>query len=87
MRVVLDTNVLVSGLVFGGKPLAVMEVFFSGRCELVVSEPVLKELEQKLSTKFGWRSLALSRVGVRGILGWGETRVERCCSHIIELSP
>ena len=60
MRAVLDTNVLISGLVFGGKPLAAMEVFFSGRCELVVSEPALKELDRKLSTKFGWRSPAIA---------------------------
>jgi putative PIN family toxin of toxin-antitoxin system len=60
MPVVLDTSVLISGLVFGGKPLAVMEFIFSGRLDLVVSEPALLELEQKLSTKFGWRSTAIA---------------------------
>lgn len=56
MRAVLDTNVYISGLVFGGKPRAGIEFVFSGGCRLVVSEPILNELSRKLSTKFGWRN-------------------------------
>jgi hypothetical protein len=35
-----------------------MEFIYSGGCDLVVSEPALKELEQKLSIKFSWRRQA-----------------------------
>jgi putative PIN family toxin of toxin-antitoxin system len=82
MRAVLDTNVLISGLVFGGKPLPVMELIFSGGCEQVVSEPALKELERKLSTKFGWRSpaiaLALEAIRDRAVIVSPSEAVTEC---------
>ena len=43
MRVVLDTNVLVSGLFFGGISRAVLEAWATGRFELVVSPLIVDE--------------------------------------------
>ena len=37
IRIVLDTNVYVSALVFGGKPLAVLQLAESGGFQVVVS--------------------------------------------------
>ncbi len=55
MRVVLDTNVVVSALIFpGGPPEAVYRLALEGRLELVTSEPLLVELGRVLSSKFGW---------------------------------
>ena len=34
---------------------AILELVLSGGCELVLSDPILKELRRKLSTRFGWR--------------------------------
>lgn len=54
MRVVLDTNVLVSALLFGGKPSRIVELAKDGRIELFVSPFILDEFENKLKAKFGF---------------------------------
>ena len=60
MRVVLDTNVLVSALLFpGGAPEAVYRLGRQGRIELVSSGALLLELAQVLAVKF-----ALDRDGL-----------------------
>jgi putative PIN family toxin of toxin-antitoxin system len=51
-RVVLDTNVLVSALVFGGKPRKVVELLSHGRIEVVMSEEILTELRRNVLGKF-----------------------------------
>ena len=43
MRVVLDTNVVVSGLLFGGVPGRILTAWTSGAFVLVLSPPVLDE--------------------------------------------
>ena len=43
MRVVVDTNVLVSGVFFGGPPGRVLEVWRDGLVDLVVSKEILAE--------------------------------------------
>lgn len=53
-RVVLDTNVFVSGLVFGGKSRIILEMAEDGAFELAVSEFIRVELEGILQQKFGW---------------------------------
>ena len=53
-RVVLDTNVFVSGLVFGGKPRMILEMAEGGVFELAVSQAIRAELEEILEQKFGW---------------------------------
>ncbi len=57
MRVVLDTNILVSALIFpGGPPEDVYRLALEGRVELVTSRPLLVELGRVLTEKFGWES-------------------------------
>lgn len=53
MKVVLDTNVIVSGLLFGGKPLQIIETVVEGKIEAYTSEGLLKELLEILGEKFG----------------------------------
>ena len=56
MRVVADTNVLVSALIFpGGPPEAFYRLALEGKVELVTSRPLLAELGRVLSDKFGWQ--------------------------------
>jgi putative PIN family toxin of toxin-antitoxin system len=43
VRVVLDTNVLVSGIFFGGLPARVLDAWADGRLELVLSPAILDE--------------------------------------------
>lgn len=43
MRVVLDTNVLVSGVFFAGLPGLILKAWRDGRFELVLSEEIIEE--------------------------------------------
>ena len=55
MRVVADTDVLVSALIFpGGAPEAFYRLALEGRIELFTSRRLLTELGRVLSEKFGW---------------------------------
>jgi putative PIN family toxin of toxin-antitoxin system len=49
-----DTNVYVSGLEFGGIPLAFLEHARAGAFRLAVSGPLLAEVREVLCIKFAW---------------------------------
>ena len=51
-RVVLDTNGLLSALVFGGKPRQVVELLARGMIEVVISPEILTEMRRKIAGKF-----------------------------------
>jgi uncharacterized protein len=56
VRVVADTNVLVSALIFpGGPPEAFYRLALEGGIDLVTSRPLLTELGRVLTEKFGWQ--------------------------------
>ncbi|HKN75782.1 MAG TPA: putative toxin-antitoxin system toxin component, PIN family [Candidatus Acidoferrum sp.] len=61
MRIVVDTNVIVSALVFGGLPRRVFEVVESGRCEFYYSAEIESETGRVLRDKFGWDEQRLDR--------------------------
>ena len=52
MRAVLDTNVLISGLFWRGAANACLVAAEAGLYELVLAEPILVELREKLTDKF-----------------------------------
>ena len=52
MRVVADTNVLISALLFGGVSDQVFLAGLRGEIQLITSDPLLKELERVLKNKF-----------------------------------
>lgn len=51
-RVVLDTNVLLSALVFGGRPRQVVELLARDLIDLVISEEILTEMRRHVANKF-----------------------------------
>lgn len=56
MRVVYDTNVVVSGMLFGGLPLRTLEVIRAQKATLIASEEMISELHVVLSRdKFRFR--------------------------------
>jgi uncharacterized protein len=61
MRIVVDTNVIVSALVFGGLPRRVFEAVESGRCEFYYSAQIESETRRVLRDKFGWDEGRLDR--------------------------
>lgn len=56
MRVLLDTNVLVSAILFGGVPRQLFDAALIGALDLATSQPLLAELETVLTRKFQFRS-------------------------------
>lgn len=55
MRVVLDTNILISAFVFpGGAPEDVVRAALERRVEMVTSPTLLAEFARVLAAKFGW---------------------------------
>jgi uncharacterized protein len=63
-RVVVDTNVFVSGLTFKGKPREVLDLAWQGEIHVYISSFILKELEDALREDFGW-----SREEIRYTIG------------------
>lgn len=53
-RVVIDTNVFISGLNFAGKPGEVLDLFIREEIDVLVSPFILSELGNILGKKFGW---------------------------------
>ena len=70
MRVVFDTNVIVSGLNFPGNERLVLELALRGRFELYLSTFILEEAAGVLERKFDWdperSTLALRTLGSAG---------------------
>jgi len=55
MKIVLDTNVFISGIFFAGPPYQILQAWRDGRIELVVSPQILAEYRQvavRLSQKY-----------------------------------
>lgn len=65
MKVVFDTNILVSALVFpGGQADAALQRVVDERDELILSKPILDELLGVLARKFGRDIEQLSRIAM-----------------------
>jgi len=54
LKVVVDTNVLVSGLTFKGKPREILDLVWRGDLDACISSFILKELEETLKKDFSW---------------------------------
>ena len=58
MLVLLDTNVLISAILFGGVPRALLRIAIQGRVRLITSPRLLDELEELLREKFDFSHAA-----------------------------
>ena len=54
VKVVVDTNVLVSATLFGGNPEKIMDLAREGKIKLIISEEILGEFKEVLKRKFGF---------------------------------
>ncbi len=72
-RVVLDSNIYISALLFGGKPLRAVQLAEQGAFILLTSPPIQSEVESTLTAKFGY-SRAMIRKSCH--------RVWRCAEQI-----
>jgi len=48
LRVVLDTNILISAIVFGGKPRKILEAVFQEKIQICLSQAITDELTEVL---------------------------------------
>jgi putative PIN family toxin of toxin-antitoxin system len=62
-RIVLDTNVLISAIVFGGRPREVLERVISGTCSIAISLEMLDEFQGVLEgRKFRYPSAIVHNI-------------------------
>ena len=54
IKVTADTNIYVSALNFGGKPLQLLELARAGTIELATSNAIITEMSRILYNKFSW---------------------------------
>lgn len=54
IKVVFDTNIFISAIIFGGNPRRCLELARTKEIELVASSAILLELTRKLKEKFSW---------------------------------
>jgi putative PIN family toxin of toxin-antitoxin system len=62
IRVVLDSNVYVSALLFGGNPRAVLQWGQKGSYELMVCRAISDEVGRTLRFKFNWSEAQISAI-------------------------
>jgi uncharacterized protein len=63
MRVVLDTNVIVSAILFGGKPRQILKAGISGTIRIHISNTLVAELQGVLQKpKFGFNSQIIQSI-------------------------
>ena len=63
MRIIVDTNVVMSGVFFGGVPGRILDAWAGGRLELVLSPDILQEYRRvgaELAARYPERSGALA---------------------------
>ena len=60
LRVVIDTNVWVSGLTFQGRPREVLDFVWKSHLEACISPFILMELERTLLKDFNWSKKQVS---------------------------
>jgi putative PIN family toxin of toxin-antitoxin system len=55
LKVVIDTSIIISGVVYGGKPYEILELAIDKNVFNVVSLYILDEIKGVLVNKFGWQ--------------------------------
>lgn len=48
MKIVIDTNIIISGIFFGGKPRELLKQWFSGKCTVICTEDILREYRRTI---------------------------------------
>jgi len=62
LRVVLDTNVYISAILFGGKCEEILKLVSQGLFEVVISKKILDEIKSVLMKKFYWPDKQVAEV-------------------------
>lgn len=54
LEITADSNIYISALVFGGRPLQFLNAARAGIFSLAISDPLLDEIRRVLNVKFRW---------------------------------
>jgi uncharacterized protein len=80
VKAVLDTNVVLSAILFGGKPRQILEAALGGTIKICISGPTIAELETVLQrAKFGFSSQMVQTIisEITAIAEWIEPHRHR----------
>jgi len=77
MRVVCDTNVLISGIVFGGSPYEILYEASERKIVVVISAPILNEVQKVLRNKFNFSGEELAYLSRLGIFVEPQIKVDK----------
>jgi len=61
-RVVLDTNIYISAILFGGKPETIWKKVKRGEVQIFISKAILQEISSVLRRKFDWETSKIKKV-------------------------
>ncbi len=86
LKVVFDTNIYISAIVFGGPPQICLEAAHGGKIELCTSKAILLELSNKLREKFGWSEEDIKEVLV-GISKFVQVTTPKISVAVIKDNP
>lgn len=62
LRVVLDTNIIISAILFGGKPEKLIKLALAGKINLLISYDIIAETVFILRNKFKWSNYQVREV-------------------------
>ena len=85
-KVVFDTNIYISAILFGGNPRQCLELAREKSFELFSSKAILLELSQKLQGKFHWRKEEVKET-IEGILVFAKPVIPKAKVNIIKDAP
>jgi len=85
-KVVFDTNIFISAIIFGGNPRTCLELARYGEIKLYISSHLLLELANKLREKFNFPEEDISEILV-GISVFSEMTSPRTEVNLIESDP
>lgn len=85
-KVVFDTNILISAIIFGGNPKTCLELARTGELELYTSKPLLLEFAQKLKVKFKWDDQDINDV-IEGIAKFAQITEPKLKITLIKKDP
>lgn len=60
-RIVFDTNIYISAILFGGIPEEILSLCRSGLIEVCISDPIVKEITTVLTKKFSWDKVQVQK--------------------------
>ncbi|MBI2009262.1 putative toxin-antitoxin system toxin component, PIN family [Candidatus Saccharibacteria bacterium] len=84
LRVVIDTNVWISALVFGGNPGKILDLFVDRGIEAVISTEGLSELRRKIIQKF---PLYTPQLGLLEESLRQDAELVKLGAHTVKVSP